>query len=88
MEPVISKTKRRVSGGKIIRVPKGSLAEELGLVPGDSIISVNDIELRDIIDLSFAFVDDEIRMLVAHADESEKIIEFDKDYDEELGVEF
>lgn len=88
MEPVISKTKRRVSGGKIIRVPKGSLAEELGLVPGDSIISVNDIELRDIIDLSFAFVDDEIRMLVAHADESEEIIEFDKDYDEELGVEF
>ena len=74
--------------GKILTVPEDSLADELGLVPGDKILSVNGMELRDIIDLSFAFADEEIEMLVEHADGEQELFEFDKDYDEELGVEF
>lgn len=74
--------------GEIIRVAAGSLAEELGLVPGDKVLSVNGRELRDIIDLSFAFAEEEIDLLVEHADGEQEMISFDKDIDEELGAEF
>lgn len=74
--------------GRILKVYPGSLAEELELVPGDKLLEINDIKLRDIIDVSFAFADEEIEMLVEHEDGQQEVYEFDKDYDEELGVEF
>ncbi len=74
--------------GEIIRVRQGSLAEELGLVPGDRILEVNGQGLRDIIDLSFAMADEEIELLVEHAGGEQELLAFDKEYDEELGAEF
>ncbi|MDD6133328.1 MAG: DUF512 domain-containing protein [Selenomonadaceae bacterium] len=74
--------------GVILRVYPGSLAEELELVPGDKIIAINEQEPKDIIDLSFAMADEEIDMLIEHADGQQEMISFDKDFDEELGVEF
>ncbi len=74
--------------GIILRVNPDSLAEELELVPGDKILAINGQELRDIIDLSFALADEEIDMLVEHADGQQEMISFDKEFDEELGVEF
>lgn len=74
--------------GRILKVYPGSLAEELELVPGDKLLKINGIKLRDIIDVSFAFADEEIEMLVEHEDGQQEVYEFDKDYDEELGVEF
>ena len=41
-----------------------------------------------IIDFSFAMADEEIELLVEHADGEQELIEFDKDYDEDFGVEF
>ena len=52
--------------GKILTVPEGSLAEELELVPGDKILEINGMKLRDIIDVSFAFACEEVEMLVEH----------------------
>ena len=74
--------------GRILKVYPGSLAEELELVPGDKLLEINGTRLRDIIDVSFAFADEEIEMLVEHEDGQQEVYEFDKDYDEELGVEF
>ena len=74
--------------GIITRVPEDSLAAELGLVSGDKIISINGQPLRDIIDLSFALADEEIDLLIEHADGEREIISFEKDIDEELGCEF
>lgn len=74
--------------GRILKIYTGSLAEELELVPGDKLLEINGIKLRDIIDVSFAFADEEIEMLVEHEDGQQEVYEFDKDYDEELGVEF
>ena len=74
--------------GIITRVPEDSLAAELGLVSGDKIISINGQPLRDIIDLSFALADEEIDLLLEHADGEREIISFEKDIDEELGCEF
>lgn len=75
-------------GGLITRVYPGSLAEDIGLVPGDKIIAVNDEKLTDIIDLSFAMSDEDIEMLIEHEDGEQEIIAFEKDFDEQLGVEF
>lgn len=74
--------------GRILKVYPGSLAEELELVPGDKLLEINGTKLRDIIDVSFAFADEEIEMLVEHEDGQQEVYEFDKDYDEELGAEF
>lgn len=74
--------------GVVLRVQPGSLAEELALMPGDKILSINGQGLRDIIDLSFAMAEEEIDMLVEHSDGEQEMISFDKDADEELGVEF
>ena len=79
---------KRTYPGVILRVLEGSIAEELELVPGDKILAVNDMPLRDIIDFSFAMADEEIEILVEHADGEQELIEFDKDYDEDFGVEF
>lgn len=79
---------RAAHPGIIQSVYPESLAEELELVPGDKIVAVNGQELRDIIDLSFAMADENIELLVEHADGEQEIIEFEKDLDEELGVSF
>lgn len=75
-------------GGIISAVHPGSLAEELELIPGDKILEVNGQKLTDIIDLSFALADEDIEILIEHADGEQEIIGFEKDIDEELGVEF
>lgn len=74
--------------GTIIKINKDSLAEELGLCVGDMVISINGQQLIDIIDLSFAFAEEDISLLVEHKDGQQELIEFEKEYDEELGVEF
>jgi len=74
--------------GVVANVYKDSIAAEIGLEIGDKIIEVNGQKLTDIIDLSFAFAEEEIELLIETKDGEREIIEFDKEYDEELGVEF
>ena len=74
--------------GLITRIEADSLAEELELVAGDKILQVNGRTPLDIIDLSFMLADEEIELLIEHADGEREVIAFDKDVDEELGAEF
>ncbi|MBR2733886.1 MAG: DUF512 domain-containing protein, partial [Selenomonadaceae bacterium] len=74
--------------GLITRVDAGSLAEELELVAGDKILQVNGHAPLDIIDLSFLLAEEEIELLIEHADGSREVIAFDKDIDEDLGAQF
>ncbi len=72
----------------ISRIEVGSLAEELELAAGDKILKVNGQTPLDIIDLSFLMAEEEIELLIEHADGEQEIIAFEKDIDEELGAEF
>lgn len=74
--------------GIITKVYDDSLGFELGLEVGDKILEINGQSLNDIIDYSFALADEEIEILIEKANGEQEIIEFDKDYDEELGIEF
>ena len=74
--------------GTISNVAAGSLAEELELAAGDKILAVNGHKPTDIIDLSFQLAEEDIELLIEHADGTREVIAFDKDVDEELGAEF
>lgn len=74
--------------GIVANIDKESIASEIGLEIGDKILTVNGQELKDIIDLSFAFADEEIELLIEKKNGERELVEFDKEYDEELGVEF
>ncbi|MBR3050753.1 MAG: DUF512 domain-containing protein [Selenomonadaceae bacterium] len=77
-------------GGKFLisKIEIGSLAQELELKAGDKILEVNGQKPLDIIDLSFFMAEEEIELLIEHADGERELIEFEKDVDEELGAEF
>ncbi|OFW79669.1 MAG: Fe-S oxidoreductase [Alicyclobacillus sp. RIFOXYA1_FULL_53_8] len=73
---------------KIMNVKPGSLAEELDLVPGDEIIKINGQAIKDIVDLQFAVASEEIELEVKRFDGEIWILEVEKGYDEDLGVDW
>lgn len=75
-------------GHIIKKIVKGSIAEELGIEPGDRLLSINDTEIEDIFDYQFLIQDDYIEVLVQKTDGEEWLLEVDKEPDEDLGVEF
>jgi putative radical SAM enzyme (TIGR03279 family) len=74
-------------GGIINNVAPQSIAEALGLQPGDIVLEVNQHKLRDVIDYRFATAEEDIMLRVQTA-EGEIIFDIEKDPDEELGIEF
>lgn len=75
-------------GGVIAAVAPGSIAAELGLAPGDTLVSIGQQRLRDVIDYRFAVAEERIELLVRSAAGEEQIYEIEKDPDDDLGVEF
>lgn len=72
----------------ISKVLQGSIAEELNIEPGDTLISINGLEIEDVFDYHFYVNDEEIVLLIRKADGEEWELEIEKDYDEDLGIEF
>ncbi len=72
----------------IKRVMKGSIAEEIGLEPGDAILKVNGTEITDILDYRFLMSDEEITLTVLTKQGDIADCEIEKDVYEDLGVEF
>lgn len=69
-------------------VEPGSIAEELGLEPGDKIVAIDNAEIEDIFDYQFLIQDTYIEVLVETKDGEECLLEIEKDFDEDLGIEF
>ena len=79
---------RKNKGHVIRRVLPGSIAEEMGLEPGDRIMSVDGTEIEDIFDYQFLIQDTYIEVRVKTKDNEDCLLEIDKDFDEDLGIEF
>jgi len=75
-------------GHKISRVLPGSIAEEMGIEPGMSLISINGTVVEDVFDYRFLMDDEEVDVLIREENGEETLLEIEKDADEELGVEF
>ena len=69
-------------------VEVGSIAEEMGIEPGDRLISINDNEIEDVFDYHYLVNDEEIVLLIEKPDGEEWELEIEKDYEEDLGIEF
>jgi putative radical SAM enzyme (TIGR03279 family) len=72
----------------IVKVHFESIAEELGIELGDKLISINDTQVKDIIDYKFLMAEEYIVVQIEKADGEIWDLEIEKEYDEDLGVEF
>ncbi len=70
------------------KIYKGSIAEELEIEPGDELVSINGKKINDIIDYLYLISDDYIEIEIIKNTGEQWVLEIEKDYDEDLGVEF
>lgn len=77
-----------MDGHKIISVEPGSIADEMGIEPGDSIVAINGNEIKDIFDYRYMLDDDEVTILFKKADGEEWEIDIEKDEHDDLGLGF
>ncbi|MEM8639643.1 MAG: TIGR03279 family radical SAM protein [Cyanobacteria bacterium P01_G01_bin.54] len=73
---------------KISRVLPDSIAEELGFEVGDAIVSINGTPPRDLIDYQYLCADELLDLEVVDAGGQHHAVELEKDYDDDLGLEF
>lgn len=73
---------------KITNIGKDSIAQELGIGPGDVLVSVCGREVEDIFDYQYLIHEEEITILIRKPDGEEWEFEIEKDYEEDLGMEF
>ncbi len=74
--------------GRITGVRSGSIGDELGIVAGDILLSINGKPINDILDYQFYSQDDKLEMIIDKADQGVWVLEIEKDYDDDLGIEF
>lgn len=65
-----------------------SIAAEIGFEPGDRLVSINGQQPRDLIDYRFLCADEVLDLEVLDASGKCHQIEIEKDYDDDLGLEF
>ena len=69
-------------------IEPGSIAEELGIEKGDVLLSINDQEIEDVFDYHFYVNDEQLVLTIEKPDGEEWELEIEKDYEEDLGIEF
>lgn len=69
-------------------VQPGSIAGEMEIVPGDKILEIDGTQIEDIFDYQFLTQDTYIEVLVEKQDGEQWLLEIDKEFDEDLGIEF
>ncbi len=73
---------------KISAVTPGSIAEEMGIEPGDTLISVGGQEPEDVFDYRYLMNEEEVLVLIRKQNGEEWELEIEKEYEEDLGLEF
>ena len=73
---------------QIKTVKSGSIAAEMGIEAGDVLLSVNEQPVEDIFDYQYLLQDEYIEVAVRKRDGEEWLLEIDKEYSEDLGIEF
>lgn len=73
---------------KVSQIIPDSIAAEMGFEIGDSIISINGIPPRDLIDYQFLCADEFLELEIVDKWGKNHLLEIEKDYDEDLGLGF
>ena len=66
----------------------GSIAEEMEIAPGDVLLSVNGMEIEDILDYRFAMADTTLSVMMRDGAGDVYELDIEKEYEEDLGIEF
>ncbi len=72
----------------ISRVQENSIAWELELEPGDELLSINGEKIEDVFDYHYLVNDEYIELLVKKKNGEEWELEVEKEYQEDLGIDF
>jgi putative radical SAM enzyme (TIGR03279 family) len=72
----------------IIKVEADSIAEELGIAPGDVLLDINNKKIEDVFDYRYLIQDEYIEVGIRKPDGDEWLLEIDKDEYEDLGIVF
>lgn len=73
---------------RIASVRSDSIAAEMGFETGDAILTINGSQPRDLIDYQFLCADEFLELEVLDQRGRKHHLEIEKDYDEDLGLEF
>ncbi|AFY41436.1 TIGR03279 family radical SAM protein [Nostoc sp. PCC 7107] len=73
---------------KITKVLPDSIAAEIGFEVGDAIVAINGTHPRDLIDYQFLCADEFLELEVLDTTGKTHHVEIEKDYDDDLGLEF
>ena len=73
---------------RITQIEDHSIGQELGIEPGDILISVNGEEVEDVFDYRYLTQSEELVLLIRKPDGEEWELEIEKDLYEDLGIEF
>jgi putative radical SAM enzyme (TIGR03279 family) len=84
----IGAVKMKKKGHRMKNILPESIASELGLESGDVLLAINGQEITDVFDYQYAVMDERIEVLIEKPSGEEWLLEIDKEYDEDLGVEF
>jgi putative radical SAM enzyme (TIGR03279 family) len=85
---MLTMSESRIRPARISRVLPDSIAAEVGFEAGDSLVSINGEPLRDLIDYQFLCADEVLELEVLDAKGKTHTIEIEKEYDEDIGLEF
>ena len=72
----------------VYKVEKGSIAEEIGLEPGDALLAINQKAIEDVFDYHFLITDENLTLTILAKDGQTVEVEIEKEYQEDLGIEF
>ncbi|MFP4697521.1 MAG: DUF512 domain-containing protein [Eubacteriales bacterium] len=72
----------------IDKVTKNSIAEEVGIEPGDILININGEKIKDALDFYYFTTEHYLELEVKKKNGEDWIIEIEKEEDEPLGIEF
>ncbi|BAQ60296.1 protein of unknown function DUF512 [Geminocystis sp. NIES-3708] len=77
-----------MKSAKISRIIPDSIGAEMGFEIGDSIITINGMPPRDLIDYQFLCADEFLELEIVDKWGKQYFLEIEKEYDEDLGLEF
>lgn len=75
-------------GGKIAGIVPGSIAEEIGIEPGDTLVAINDNPINDLIDYNYYEDGEYLELTIEKANGELWLCAVDKYEDEQIGLIF
>ena len=75
-------------GHLIGNIVEGSIAEEMNIEPGDRLLKINGQDISDIFDFQYLVQDEQLEILILKSNGEEWLLDIEKDFDEDLGIEF